>query len=122
MSKLDRFKRRPARHNRIETDAEQILWDNLNRIPIEGSHFRRRLEIGPYRVDFGSLLLKLLIEVDGKIHEEPEQRKRDRNRDIWLENEGYRVIRFSNLQVTTDMNFVLNAIGTAIESQKRRLA
>ena len=69
MSKLDRFKRRDARHVRAETDAEQALWNNLYRIPLEGTHFRRQVEIGPYRADFGSLRLKLLIEIDGLIHE-----------------------------------------------------
>ena len=118
MSKLDRFKRRGARDGRTETDAEQMLWENLYRIPLEGTHFRRQVEIGPYRADFGSLRLKLLIEIDGPIHQEPEQKERDLRRDQWLESEGYRVIRFSNHDVTTDMNSVLSAIGLAIENQK----
>ena len=118
MSKLDRFKRRGVRDGRTETDAEQVLWENLYRIPLEGTHFRRQVEIGPYRADFGSLRLKLLIEIDGPIHQEPEQKERDLRRDQWLESEGYRVIRFSNHDVTTDMNSVLSAIGLAIENQK----
>ena len=121
MSKLDRFKRRGGRDGRTETDAEHVLWANLYRIPLEGTHFRRQIEIGPYRADFGSLRLKLLIEIDGPIHQEPEQKKRDLRRDHWLEREGYRVIRFSNHDVTTDMNSVLGAIGLAIENQKHTL-
>jgi very-short-patch-repair endonuclease len=121
MSKLDRFKRRGARDGRTETDAEQALWDNLYRIPLEGTHFRRQVEIGPYRADFGSLRLKLLIEIDGQIHQEPAHPERDHHRDKWLESEGYRVIRFSNHDVTTDMNSVLSAIGLAIENQKHAL-
>ena len=121
MSKLDRFKRRTARHGRAETDAEQALWDNLYRIPLEGTHFRRQVEIGPYRADFGSLRLKLLIEIDGLIHEESAQKERDLLRDEWLENEGYRVIRFSNHHVATDMNSVLSAIELAIENQRQAL-
>jgi len=118
MSKLDRFKRHRASVSRKEeTDAEQALWDNLYRIPIEGSHFRRQVEIGPYRADLGSLRLKLLIEVDGLVHNGPLQAEHDRNRTRWLEKEGYRVIRFSNHEVTTDMNSVLGAIGSAIETQ-----
>jgi very-short-patch-repair endonuclease len=122
MSKLDRFKRQGSRNGRIETDAEQTLWQNLYRIPLEGSHFRRQLEIGPYRADFGSLRLRLLIEIDGLIHEEPARKERDFLRDKWLENEGYRVIRFSNHAVTTNMNSVLRAIELAIEDQKRALS
>jgi very-short-patch-repair endonuclease len=121
MSKLDRFKLRTPRHSRIETDVEQTLWDNLYRIPLEGSHFRRQVEIGSYRSDFGSLRLKLLIEIDGLVHDEPAQKARDRRRDNWLEKEGYRVVRFTNHQVTTDMSSVLSAIELAIESQKRAL-
>jgi very-short-patch-repair endonuclease len=82
---------------------------------MEGTHFRRQVEIGPYRADFGSLRLKLLIEIDGPIHRDPEQKERDLRRDHWLESEGYRVIRFSNHDVTTDMNLVLSATGLAIE-------
>ncbi|MGE0279720.1 MAG: endonuclease domain-containing protein [Rhizobiaceae bacterium] len=118
MSKLDRFKRRRTPDLRKEgTDAEQALWDNLYRIPLEGSHFRRQVKIGPYRADFGSLRLRLLIEVDGLIHNEPSRAEHDQQRTRWLANEGYRVIRFSNREVTTEMNFVLNAIDAAIESQ-----
>jgi very-short-patch-repair endonuclease len=98
------------------------LWNNLYRIPLEGTHFRRQVEIGPYRSDFGSMRLRLLIEVDGLIHEEPARKERDRLRSEWLENEGYRVIRFSNHSVTTDMDSVLSAIELAIESQKRALS
>ena len=118
MSKLDRFKRRGVRDGRTETDAEQVFWENLYRVPLEGTHFRRQVEIGPYRADFGSLRLKLLIEIDGPIHQGPEQKERDLRRDQWLESEGYSVIRFSNHDVTTDMNSVLSAIGLAIENQK----
>ncbi|MDQ6436021.1 endonuclease domain-containing protein [Mesorhizobium sp. LHD-90] len=121
MSKLDRFKRQAARGKRAETDAEQALWNNLYRIPLEGTHFRRQVAIGPYRADFGSLRLKLLIEVDGLIHDKPARTERDLRRSDWLENEGYRVIRFSNHDVMTDMNSVLRAIDLAIESQKRAL-
>jgi len=74
MSKLDRFKRQGARRGRADTDAEQVLWDNLYRIPLEGTHFRRQVEIGLYRADFGSLRLKLLIEIDGLIHQQPAQK------------------------------------------------
>jgi len=117
MSKLDRFKRSGARGGRVETDAEQALWANLYRIPLEGTHFRKQVEIGPYRADFGSLRLKLLIEVDGLIHKELSQAEHDKKRDRWLEREGYRVMRFSNQDVATDMNSVLSAISASIESQ-----
>ena len=95
------------------------MWDNLYRIPLERTYFRRQVGIGHYRADFGSLRLKLLIEVDGLIHEQPAQKQSDRLRDEWLEKEGYQVLRFSNHDVTTDMNSVLGAIKLAIEDRKR---
>ncbi len=59
--------RRGFRLRKEETDAEQALWDNLNRIPIEGSHFRRQVEIRSSIAQTSvSLRLKLLIEVDGR--------------------------------------------------------
>lgn len=95
--------------------------DNLYRIPVEGTHFRRQVEIGPYRSDFGSLRLKLLIEVDGAIHHDDARQERDALRNRWLENEGYCVIRFSNRQVTTEMNSVLEEIGRALQARKDML-
>jgi len=67
----------------------------------------------------GSLRLKLLIEVDGMVHNS--QKATDANRTKWLEHEGYRVIRFSNLEVTTDVKSVLAAISLAIENQSLAL-
>jgi very-short-patch-repair endonuclease len=119
MSKLDRFKRQGWRSGRTETDAERTLWDNLHRVPLAGTHFRRQVEIGPYRADFGLLRLKLLIEVDGRVHDRAVEC--DLQRDTWLENEGYRVIRFTNQEITTDMNSVLRAIEQAVEDQTRAL-
>ncbi|MGB3501917.1 MAG: endonuclease domain-containing protein [Mesorhizobium sp.] len=118
MSKLDRFKIRKARSLRSDTDAEQTLWDALARVSVDGTHFRRQVEIGPYRVDIGSLRLKLLIEVDGEVHNEPAQRERDRRRSRWLEAEGYRILRFTNFDVTTNMNDVLARIAAAVAERQ----
>lgn len=122
MTKLDRFKIATARRLRATmTDAERILWLNLSSIPLEGTHFRRQEPIGPYFPDFISLRLKLIVEVDGPIHENAGQRRRDLERTVWFEREGYRIIRFSNFRIQTDMNSVLAEIEAAIAERKNRV-
>ncbi|WP_084683309.1 endonuclease domain-containing protein [Neorhizobium vignae] len=61
------------------TDAERRLWAALRKEMPEtpGTHFRRQMAIGPYVVDFVCLGHRLIVEVDGKFHDVPDQRLRD---------------------------------------------
>ena len=77
---------------------------------MDGSHFRRQAPIGPYVVDFFCPARRLIIELDGGHHNEDETSKRDLERQRWLENEGYRVIRFWNSEITSDLTAVLERI------------
>lgn len=86
------------------------MWRALKDIPIEGSHFRRQAPIGPYVVDFFCPAKRLILEIDGGHHNEDDVAERDRNRQQWLENEGYRVIRFWNSEIAADLNAVLERI------------
>ena len=92
------------------TPHERILWRALKEIPIEGSHFRRQVPIGPYVVDFFCPAKRLIIELDGGHHNEDDAAARDLERQRWLENEGYRVIRFWNSEITSDLAAVLERI------------
>ena len=92
------------------TPHERILWRALKELPIEGSHFRRQAPIGPFVVDFFCPAKRLIIELDGGHHNEDEEAERDRARQDWLENEGYRVIRFWNSEITSDLTAVLERI------------
>jgi len=92
------------------TPHERILWRALKELPIEGTHFRRQAPIGPYVVDFLCPAKHLIIELDGGHHNDDEIAKRDRVRQCWLEQEGYRVVRFWNSEVTTDLTAVLERI------------
>lgn len=92
------------------TPHERILWRALKDLPIEGSHFRRQAPIGPYVVDFFCPAKRLILEIDGGHHNEDDVAARDRNRQQWLENEGYRVIRFWNSEITRDLTAVLERI------------
>ncbi|MGZ8559501.1 MAG: endonuclease domain-containing protein, partial [Chitinophagaceae bacterium] len=77
------------------TDAEQILWFYLKQ-GINGFKSRRQHPIGIYIADFYCHKAKLIIEVDGLLHNDADIIKSDRIRQKDLEDWGYHVIRFSN--------------------------
>jgi very-short-patch-repair endonuclease len=92
------------------TPHERALWRALNELPVDGTHFRRQAPIGPYVVDFLCPAKRLIIELDGGHHNEDETTKRDGKRQLWLEREGYRVIRFWNSEITGDLTAVIERI------------
>ena len=89
------------------TDAERRLWSKLRMRQVEGFRFRRQAPVGPYVVDFICLELKLIVEVDGGQHAVPQA---DAKRTVWLESEGYRVIRFWNNDVLKNTEAVLQTL------------
>jgi very-short-patch-repair endonuclease len=95
------------------TEAEFILWNYLKG-NILGVHFRRQHIIGQFIADFVCLSHKLIIEVDGKYHQLPEQQITDEERTSWLESKGFTVIRFKNEQIVADTNGVLETINAYI--------
>lgn len=107
--------RNAPRLRRTMTDAERRLWTALRKelSEISGTHFRRQMAIGPYVADFACLDRRLIIEVDGKIHEDRDQRIRDNERDTYLKDQDFRVMRFSNREVMLDMPSVLRRIELA---------
>ena len=105
---IDRFRRETARRLRLnQTDAETRLWRRLRHWPMAGTHFRRQVPIGPYVVDFACMAARLVIELDGSQHGSSENAARDETRTRWLEQAGYRVIRFWNNDLTSNMDGVL---------------
>ena len=92
------------------TPHERILWRALKELPIEGTHFRRQAPIGPYVVDFFCPAKRLIIELDGGHHNDDAIARRDSERQAWLEQEGYRVIRFWNSEVAGELNAVMARI------------
>ena len=90
------------------TVSEAKLWAFLRGNKLNGVNFRRQHAIGKYIADFCSLKKRLVIELDGSQH--LEQEEYDRERTLYLESQGYRVIRFWNDQVMNDMEGVIKVI------------
>src|SRR5258705_13943849 len=112
---IDSFRRENARRLRANaTDPAARLWCHLRRSALLGSHFRRQVPIGPYVADFACMAARLIIEVDGSQHGLDAGASRDAKRTQWLEQEGYRVIRFWNNDVTGNIKGVLEAIHVAL--------
>jgi very-short-patch-repair endonuclease len=105
------IRRAAAKRLRANTTAhERALWRALKELPTDGTHFRRQAPIGPYVVDFFCPAKDLIIEVDGGHHNDDETAQRDRERQLWLEHEGYRVTRFWNSEITDDLTAVLERV------------
>ena len=103
-----------AIHNRqYATEAERLLWHYLKEKKI-GYKFRRQHIVGEYITDFINLKHKLIIEVDGKYHQEAEQVIKDAQRTQYLEQKGYTVIRFANEEVFNHMEDVIKKIKETI--------
>ena len=92
------------------TEAESLLWNVLSGKKLDGFKFRRQHIIGNYITDFICLKSNLIIEIDGLIHQLPENIVSDKERTKWLEDEGFRVIRFTNKEVLSNLDFVLDEI------------
>jgi len=95
------------------TDAEIRLWSRLRRKQLEGFRFRRQHPMGPYVVDFFCADAMLIIEVDGGQHADSAT---DAIRTRWLEQRGYRVIRFWNNDVLANTEGVLFSILEALRA------
>ena len=100
-----------ARRLRKEmTEAEKRLWYRIRKRQLSEHQFRKQVELKSYVVDFCCLKERLVIELDGGHHGETENVERDRERQSWLELEGYRVIRFWNSELASDLDAVLERI------------
>jgi cyclase len=91
------------------TEAEKALWVHL-KAGINGLKIRRQHPIGNYIADFYCHKAKLIIEIDGEIHNDPAVQKIDVQREKDLKSLGYNVIRFSNEEVYKDPEKVLKEI------------
>ena len=100
------------------TDAEMRLWYHLRAGRFEGYKFRRQVPLGAYVVDFLCERARVVVEVDGGQH--AERVEADAARTDWLEQQGYRVLRFWNNEVLTNMNGVLETLSPALSQGRGR--
>jgi len=92
------------------TDAETILWQQLRNRKLAGFKFRRQQPIEHYIADFFCFECRLVVEVDGAYHDEPDQKAYDEARTMRLKELNISVIRFSNHDVMQNTEQVLEEI------------
>ncbi len=96
------------------TETEKIFWNYLSGKAFENHKFRRQHVLGEYIVDFVCLKQRLVIEIDGSIHDTKEQKEHDDYRTEWLNNKGFKVVRFSNNDILTKIENVLERLSTIL--------
>ena len=94
------------------TKAESLLWSRLRRKQLDGFYFRRQVPMKHYIADFACHRAKLIIELDGGQHSE--RRAYDAERTTTLNGEGYRVLRFWNVEVLRELEAVVQLIREAL--------
>ncbi|HEY9168518.1 MAG TPA: endonuclease domain-containing protein [Lutibacter sp.] len=102
------------------TEAEKLLWEQLESNKFHNLKFRRQHPILNYVVDFYCHKLKLVIEIDGGYHENKEQIEKDRERTENLIFNELTVIRYTNSQVKEDITAVLTGIEEFIGEYKKK--
>lgn len=99
---------------RNSTDAERILWSELRAGRLNDVVFRRQVPIENYIADFICYAARLVIELDGGQHFSDEDERADARRSAAIEAKGFKVLRFSNLDVITNRAGVLETIATTV--------
>ena len=100
------------RLRRRSTDAERLLWHHLRSRRMADFKFRRQEPVGTYIPDFVCYESRLIIELDGGQH--ADQRAYDKRRDAWLAEQGFRILRFPDNYVLTNLEGTLETILLAL--------
>ena len=107
----NRKRAKDMRH--LATEAEQRFWNRVRAHRLNGHKFKRQYTIGNYIVDFVCLEHLLIVELDGGQHDQ--QQDYDRERDKFLDAQGYRVMRFWNSDVFENIDGVMDVVLLALE-------
>ncbi len=102
---------RGRRLRRESTFPERLLWGRLRNHRCAGLKFRRQHAVGPYVVDFFCASERIVVELDGRSHDD--RGPQDRERQDYLERQGLSVMRFSNDRLLADLDGVVEAIAAA---------
>jgi very-short-patch-repair endonuclease len=106
---IQKLKERRRELRRKSTPQENLLWEKLRNNKL-GVKFKRQHSIGGYILDFYCSEKKLIIELDGEIHNTKEAKEYDEVRDKYFKELGYKTIRFLNSEVDNNLDDVLNKI------------
>jgi very-short-patch-repair endonuclease len=105
-----RTRARELRNN--PTDAERILWRQLRLWQLDGYKFRRQQPLGRYIVDFVCLEKRVVVEVDGGQHGD----EADTERDNWLRDHGFVVLRFWDHEVLKNIDAVREQVYQTLQN------
>ncbi|CCE10186.1 conserved hypothetical protein [Bradyrhizobium sp. STM 3843] len=103
------------------TRAETLLWCYIKADRIEGAGFRRQVPFRNYIADFVCFSAKLVIEPDGESHDFADRQARDAERDAFFVCEGFKVLRFTNEQVTSNLEAVVETVRQSLLVRARGL-
>ena len=106
-----RSKARQLRRN--PTDVERLLWQKLRFWQVDDYKFRRQQPLGNYIVDFVCLQKRLIVELDGGQH--ADKANYDTQRDAWLRDQGFSILRFWNNDVLNNIDGVMELIVKSLQ-------
>ena len=101
------------------TEAEKIVWGRVCKNQL-GVRIRRQHPIDNYIADYYCHELKLKIEVDGGIHLSEKNKQYDKNREMGLNEHGIEIIRFTNEEVSNQIDVVIEKISLKINELKKK--
>jgi len=111
----DRAVRSAKRLRAESTPSEQRLWAALRDRNFHGRKFRRQQPMGPFVLDFWCAEERLAVEIDGEVHDDPEQERLDRERQTMIESLDIRFVRIPAEIVTSDTKTALAMIAAKFE-------
>jgi very-short-patch-repair endonuclease len=97
------------------------MWEILRDRRLKGIKFRRQSPLGIFVADFYCHELKLVVELDGEVHEEPRQAAHDANRDFYLRSLGCTILRFPNRELFENRDSVLTQILEVAQRLRRQI-
>ena len=106
------LKKRARELRKNQTPAEEVMWELLRNRKVANLKFRRQHQIGPYIVDFFCDEQKLVVELDGEVHSEQSQAKKDKKREAYLKSMGFKVLRFENKHFLDNSEAALQKIAS----------
>lgn len=115
-----RDRRRQLR--RDQTYCEKIVWMHLRDRRLLGLKFRRQYSIDQFIIDFYSPKLKLAVEIDGDVHDLPDQKDRDGARQEYLETFGITFVRIKNEELLANPNMAFEKIAKRIKELEKNIA